>query len=116
MERTDFELQWQRRQQAIHQVPAGIPTDEAILEMAQKAQQEAAKTVPMRRRYRWMPYAAAAGLLIGVVLFSWTKQNDASRMHVAKEVNVEGQTVRFLCNSGCSASEVFHSSHAILEL
>ena len=62
-----------------------------------------------------MPYAAAAGLLIGVVLFSWRMQNDASRMPVAKEVKVGGQTVRFLCNNGCSAQDVLLSANEVIK-
>ena len=118
MKRSDFELQWRRRQQAIQEVKADVPTDEIVLGMAKIAQKlgenQTVVLVPPRHKYRWIPYVAAASILIGVAVIGWQRISGGLRNTELEEVSVEGQTVRFLCNSGCSADDVLHSAQNII--
>ena len=109
----DFQTVWKRRKQHWkEQAEETLPDDASLLRLAelarQRAELQADVVVPFTpRRRRWMPYAAAASLLIGVAAFGWVRygRTDNGRP-VAEEVSVEGQTVHFLCNSGCSAQDV----------
>lgn len=118
MEKNDFELQWQRRQQAMQETKDDVPTDEVVLGMAKIAQKtrenQSVALVPPRRKYRWIPYAAAASILIGVAVVGWQRVSGSSRHIELEEVSVEGQTIRFLCNSGCSVDDVLHSAQNII--
>jgi hypothetical protein len=89
----DFEIQWQHRQQALNETQDRVPGDEAILKMARKAQKED------EIKKRWVPYAAAACLFLGVMLYGLRFPNTA---------------VKFLCNSGCSIEEVIISANKIV--
>lgn len=118
MERNDFELQWQRRQRSVQEAQMHAPADEVVLGMAKFAQeQEESQPVVLvspRRKYRWIPYAAAASILIGVAVIGWQRVSGSSRHIELEEVSVEGQTIRFLCNSGCSVDDVLHSAQNII--
>ena len=111
IQKEDFHVVWVRRKQLWQErAKETLPDDDTLLrlsEMArQRASQQAAVVVPMiRRRRRWMPYAAAACLVIGVsaVALNHKTPNPLPETEV---VTVEGQTVHFLCNNGCSAQDV----------
>ena len=117
MNRNDFEIQWQRRQQALQDAQNGAPTDVAMNDMAQRAFEQVAESdiyKPMpRHHYRWVPYLAAAGLLIGVSLIGleWYSK---TQLPVAQEVSVGEQTIHFLCNTGCSADDIVQSAQNIM--
>ena len=118
--RGDFETQWQRRQQWQEPARKMVPDDETFLRWAEKARQASAGPdvnvipFPTHRRNRWIPYAAAASILIGVAVIGWQQISGGLRNIELKEVNVDGQTVRFLCNSGCSADDVLHSAQNVI--
>ncbi len=63
--------------------------------------------LPLHRNRRWIPYAAAASIVIGVAIIGLTHispSNDG--LPVAEEVTVESQTIHFVCNNGCSAQDI----------
>ena len=105
----DFDKQWQRRQNALHDAESSAPSDGAIITMARHAQYRP------QHKLHWIPYAAAASLIIGILFFEWNIQNAKTKIPVAQEVSVEGQTVKFLCNSGCSAQDVIISANNIIK-
>ena len=105
----DFDKQWQKRQNALLDAENSAPSDETIMSMARRAQYRP------HRKLTWIPYAAAASLIIGILLFEWNIQNAKTKIPVAQEVSVEGQTVKFLCNSGCSAQDVIISANNIIK-
>ena len=105
----DFDKQWQKRQNALLEAENSAPSDETIMSMARRAQYRP------HRKLTWIPYAAAASLIIGILLFEWNIQNAKIKIPVAQEVSVEGQTVKFLCNSGCSAQDVIISANNIIK-
>ena len=105
----DFDKQWQRRQNALHDAESNSPSDGEIMAMARRAQYR------QHRKLTWIPYAAAASLIIGILFFEWNIQNAKTKIPVAQEVSVEGQTVKFLCNSGCSAQDVIISANNIIK-
>ena len=105
----DFDKQWQKRQNALLEAENSAPSDETIMSMARRAQYRP------HRKLTWIPYAAAASLIIGILLFEWNIQNAKTKIPVAQEVSVEGQTVKFLCNSGCSAQDVIISANNIIK-
>lgn len=113
---TDFEVQWQRRKQAVNQPMTNVPSDATLLEMARRARVSTTpQTVTLSHpRFRWIPYAAAASVLIGLSIAGLNLQNKHHQLPVAKVVSVEGQNVRFLCNSGCSVDDVVQSVHHIM--
>ena len=104
----DFDKQWQRRQNALHDAGNSAPSNETIMAMARRAQYRP------HRKLTWIPYAAAASLIIGILFFGWNIQNAKAKIPVAQEVSVEGQTIKFLCNSGCSAQDVIISAKNII--
>lgn len=91
--RDDFEMQWQHRQQAVNKAQNQVPDDEVILKMARKAQKRD------EIKLRWVPYAAAACLFLGVILYG---------------LRLPNTQVKFLCNSGCSIEEVIISANKIV--
>ena len=118
----DFKTQWKHRQQWQEQAQKSVPDDETLLRWAEKARETYSEPdanvipIPSRHRYRWIPYAAAACIAVGVAAISLNLQNKAeSTLPVAQEVKVEGQTVRFLCNNGCSAQEVMLSANEVIK-
>lgn len=88
----DFEIQWQRRQQALDEAQNSLPSDESLLKMAKKAQKVGVKL-------RWIPYAAAACLLFGVIIYG---------------LNTPEKEIKFICNSGCSVEDVIMSANRIV--
>lgn len=120
-QRDDFKMQWQRRQQWQEQAEKSVPDDEILLRWAEKARQTPADPevniipFPTPRYIRWIPYTAAACIAIGVVAIGLNRQNKTENaLPVVKEVEVGGQTVRFLCNNGCSALEVLLSANEVI--
>lgn len=117
-----FRQLWERRKSQWHdEAKATMPDDEAIIRMAQKATQQPVHSeaisipITMGRRGRWLPYAAAASLLVGIAGFALSRQNETSKgLPVAKTVNVNGQTVRFLCNNGCTANDVLIAANEVI--
>lgn len=119
--RDDFKTQWKRRQQWQEQVKKAMPDDETLLRWTEKARENYDMPevniipFPTHRRNRWIPYAAAACIAIGVATVGLNHQNEtSSTLPVAKKVKVEGQTVRFLCNNGCSELEVILSANEVI--
>lgn len=107
----DFQTVWEHRKQRWQeQAEKTIPDDDTLLQLSemarQRALQQAAEVVPLiRRRKHWMPYAAAACVVLGVAAFALNHKH-ADPKPAAEEVIVEGQAVHFLCNKGCSAQDV----------
>ena len=117
MNKNDFEIQWQRRQQAMNDAESYVPTDDWMLGLAEQAKEIATGNEVQyirQRRFRWIPYAAAAGLLVAVSIIGLRHQRNVARLPVAEKVDVKGQTIRFLCNSGCSADDVVQSAYGIM--
>jgi hypothetical protein len=121
-QRDDFKMQWQRRQQWQEQAEKSIPNDEILLRWAEKARQTPADPevniipFPTHRYIRWIPYTAAACIAIGVVAIGLNRQNKTENaLPVVKEVEVGGQTVRFLCNNGCSAQDIMLSACEVIK-
>ena len=106
--KNDFDKQWKRRKNALHEAENSAPSNETIMAMALRAQYRP------HRKLNWIPYAAAASLIIGILFFGWNIQNAKAKIPVAQEVSVEGQTIKFLCNSGCSAQDVIISAKNII--
>ena len=113
-DRGDFKTQWQHRQQWQEPTKKLVPDDETFLRWAEKARQASAEPdvnvipFPVHRRNRWIPYATAATLVIGVASLGLIHHNETDTTRpIAKEVNVNGQTIRFVCNNDCSAQDVF---------
>lgn len=120
--RDDFKTQWKRRQQWQEQAKKAMPDDETLLRWTKKARENHDMPevnvipFPSHRRNRWIPYAAAACIAIGVAAIGLNRQDETnSSLPEAKEVKVEGQTVRFLCNNGCSALEVMLSANEVIK-
>lgn len=117
----DFKTQWKRRQQWQELAKKAMPDDETLLRWTEKARENYNMPevniipFPSHRRNRWIPYAAAACIAIGVATIGLNRQEESnSTLPEAKEVKVEGQTVRFLCNNGCSALEVLLSANEVI--
>lgn len=117
MNKNDFEMQWRRRQQALQDAQNNAPVDAAMNDMAQRAFEQVVESEtykPMRRYlYRWAPYVAAAGLLIGVSLIG-LEWHGKTQLPVTQEVSIGGRTIHFLCNTGCSADDIVQSAQNIM--
>lgn len=123
--RDDFRKQWERRKQTWqNEKDSSLPNDTTILKMAELArlasavQEENTVHFSIRRRGRWIPYAAAASIAIGIGIIGLTRRSETPntmQLPEAQKVNVNGQTVRFLCNNGCSAQEVLLSANDIIK-
>ena len=116
----DFETQWQYSQQWKEQAEKSAPNDKTFLQWAEKAQQDpaglSANVIPIHRNKRWIPYAAAASLVIGVIAIGLTHQSQPeSGLPVAEEVTVESQTIHFICNNGCSAQDIMHLANKVIK-
>ena len=122
-QRVDFKTQWQRRQQWEEQAKKTVPDDKTFLYWAEKAQQTSlgseenvALYPPIHRHRRWIPYAAAASLLVGVSIIGMTRPGRTeSRIPTAEEVTVESQTIHFLCNNGCSAQDIMSLANKVIK-
>ena len=109
----DFNAQWQRRQQWEQQADKAVPDDKTFMQWAEKAQQVSEgselNVVPLspHRNRQWIPYAAAASIVIGVAIIGLSRYGQSdSGLPVAEEVTVESQTIHFMCNNGCSAQDI----------
>ena len=108
----DFQTVWERRKQDWQErAEKGAPDDKTFLQWAEMAQQDpagwGANVVFFHRNRRWIPYAAAASIVIGVAIIGLTHTNQSNDgLPVAEEVTVESQTIHFMCNNGCSAQDI----------
>lgn len=107
--RNDFEIQWQHRREALQRMDNGIPSDDTMLKMAANM-----PTSYSRHKLRWLPYAAAACLMIGITMFGISLHQAKTQLPVAEEVIIKGEKMKFLCNSGCSAQDIFISARNII--
>lgn len=123
--RDDFRQLWERRKQTWqNENDMNVPDDATVLKMAEHARQvspapkENIVPISLRRRGRWIPYAAAASVLIGVGVVGLTYQSETpnqQQLPEAQQININGQTVRFLCNNGCSAQDILVSANDIIK-
>lgn len=118
----DFQKVWERRKQDWQeQAKQSLPDDNTLLHLSElarlQAQRQEAVVVPLtRRRARWLPYAAAASLVVGIATFMLTREGQPENvLPVAEEVSVEGQTMHFLCNKGCSVDEVLIAANEVIK-
>ncbi len=119
-QRDDFKTQWQSRMHWKEQAEKWAPDDQAFLRWAEKAQQDPAgleaNVIPLHRNRRWIPYAAAASLVIGVAAIGLTRQGQPDNgLPVAEEVTVESQTIHFICNNGCSAQDIMLLANKVIK-
>ena len=121
-QRDDFKTLWQHRMQWHEQAEKSAPEDETLLYWVEKAQkspidsQVKVISFPYKNHKRWIPYAVAASLVIGVTVIRLTHQSQPNKqLPVAKEVTVDGQTIQFLCNNGCSAQDIMLSANAVIK-
>ena len=112
-QRDDFETQWKRWQQREGQAEEPVPDDQTFMHWVEVAQQTTAgaeKEVvrfPLHRKKRWIPYAAAASIVIAVAIIGLSRSGHPDNgFPAAQEVIVESQTIHFLCNNGCSAQDI----------
>lgn len=123
--RDDFQQLWERRKQTWqNKNDMNVPDDTTVLKMAELARQVSAARdenivpISLGRRGRWIPYAAAASVLIGVGVIGLTYQSEMPnqpQLLKAQKININGQNVRFLCNNGCSAQDILVSANDIIK-
>lgn len=123
--RDDFRQLWERRKQTWqNENDMNVPDDTTVLKMAELARQvspardENIVPISLGRRGRWIPYAAAASVLIGVGVIGLTYQSEMPnqpQLLKAQKININGQNVRFLCNNGCSAQDILFSANDIIK-
>lgn len=118
----DLKIQWEQRRDWQSQAEQTMPDDATLMRMADIAIQTQADNetrmvlFPTRRRNRWIPYAAAASLVIGMVTLGLTRHSETmSRLPETKEMIVNGQTIRFVCNNECSAQDVLLSANKVIK-
>ena len=120
----DFQQLWERRKEAWRQeAEMNAPDDATLLKMARRAHSVSAvpeeNIMPstIRRRSRWIPYAAAASLIIGVAAIGLNRHTkvDETIIPMAQEVDVDGNTMFFLCNNGCSVDEVILAANDVIK-
>ena len=119
-QRDDFKTQWQSRQQWKKRAEKAAPDDTTFLHWAEMAQQDpaglGANVIPFQRNRRWIPYAAAASIVIGMAAIGLTRQGQPGNgLPVAVEVTVESQTVHFICNNGCSAQDIMLLANKVIK-
>ena len=122
-QQNDFNAQWRCRQQWEANAEKSVPDDKTFLLWVEKAQQApgvsevTVSPLPLHRSRRWIPYAAAASIAIGVAIIGLTSTGQSNDgLPVAEEVTVESQTIQFMCNNGCSAQDImFLANKAIKE-
>ena len=118
----DFQTIWNRRKQDWQeQAEKTLPDDAVLLHLVELAQQQAQQQetvdIPItRRRKHWIPYAAAASLVIGVAVIGLTHQGQPENgLPVAEEVTVENQTVHFVCNNGCTVQDIMLLANKVIK-
>ena len=117
----DFQTVWERRKQNWQQqAEKTLPDDATLLRLAETARQQSQQTavvVPLTRpRKRWIPYAAAACIAAGLTVVELANQSQSdNELPVAEEVTVEGQTIHFLCNNGCSVQDILLSANEVIK-
>ena len=122
-QRDDFHALWGRRKHTWReQAERTMPDDANLLRLSEiarrKAQLQEAEVVPItRRRNRWIPYAAAASLVIGVAAIGLNRHTkvDDTMTPVAQEVDIDGNTMFFLCNNGCSVQDVMLAANDVIK-
>ena len=119
-QRDDFKTQWQSRLHWKEQAEKWAPDDQAFLRWAEKAQQDpagrGANVVTFHRTRRWLPYAAAASIAVGVTVIGLTRQSQPDNvLPVTEEVTVESQTIHFICNNGCSAQDIMFLANKVIK-
>ncbi len=118
----DFQSVWEHRHSWRDKVDGNIPDDETVLLMADHAREmaslseTAAMPLNTRHRGRWIPYAAAASLVTGIVLVGVnnSKNLDNHKPKVQKVV-VEGHTMYFICNNDCSVQDVMYAANDVIK-
>lgn len=115
-----FKTQWQSRRQWEERAARTVPDDMTFLRWAEKAQQDpagrGANVVTFHRTRRWLPYAAAASIAVGVTVIGLTRQSQPDNvLPVAEEVTVESQTIHFICNNGCSAQDIMFLANKVIK-
>ena len=121
--RDEFQQMWDHRKQEWEErAGSTIPDDASLLHMAELARKQAeAQTsvtvpFPVKRRNRWIPYAAAASLLVGVAAIGMNRSQDTTvKKAQVTPTNVDGQTILFMCNNGCTAQEVLLSVNDVIK-
>ena len=116
----NFKTQWKHRQQWEKQAEKTVPDDKFFLQWAEKAQQDPAglgvNVTHFHRNRRWIPYAAAASIAIGVTIIGLTRTDQPNDgLPVAEEVTVESQTIHFVCNNGCSAQDIMLLANKVIK-
>lgn len=122
-QQNEFNAQWRCRQQREANAEKSVPDDKTFLLWVEKAQQTPSVSevtvspLPLHRSRRWIPYAAAASIAIGVAIIGLTRTGQSNDgLPVAEEVTVESQTIHFMCNNDCSAQDImFLANKAIKE-
>ena len=119
-QRDGFKTQWQRRQQWEKEAQKSVPDDKTLLQWAEKAQQDPAgwraNVVAYHRSRRWIPYAAAASLVIGVTIIGLTRNGQPDNgLPTTEEVTVESQTVHFVCTNGCSVQDIMFLANKVIK-
>ena len=116
-----FKTQWQCRQQWEAQAEKSVPDEKAFLRWAEMAQQAPAGSevilpLPVHHNKRWIPYAAAASIVIGVAIIGLTRHSQPdNELPMAREVTVESQTIHFMCNNGCSAQDIMLLANKVIK-
>ena len=117
----DFQTVWERRKQNWQQqAEKTLPDDATLLRLAETARQQSQQTavvVPLTRpRKRWIPYAAAACIAAGLTVVELAHQSQPdNELPVVEEITVEGQTIHFLCNNGCSVQDILLSANEVIK-
>ena len=121
-QRNDFNAQWKHRQQWKEQAEMSVPDDDTFIKWAEKARQNASDeeinitASPIHPNRRWIPYVAAASVIIGTSVIGLTRQGQRDNsLPVAKDITVEGQTIHFLCNNGCSPQDIILSAYEVIK-
>jgi hypothetical protein len=117
----DFQTIWEcRKQNWQERAEKGAPDNKTFLHWAEMAQQDPAgwgmNVLPLHHTRRWIPYAAAACIAVGVTVIGLSIQSQPDNpLPVTEEVTIEGQTFHFLCNNGCSAQDILLSANEVIK-
>ena len=118
--KTDFELQWERRRQALEKAAQMAPEEQRMRFLSKLARQPQTSRQDLgeirpERRSRWIPYAAAAAcvavLVVGGLRYF---QQQPAPLQVEK-VTMDGEQLYFLCNNQCAAAEVLQAAREMFD-